>query len=249
MWACIGDLRFAEDALTGRRPLLTSGGNCGEHPEGVRQRQPGVEPSGETPGQRRQPRRGSTLKACDKVRGGGGVPRLRCRVCRAAAGAPRCAMRKWCLSQPFRLLSGGGDAFPGVVAAIRSLFSLLRRRLLRRDVDGVECLAGIDPAWVYTATGAVSATILRNKALQGTAIPLRSIAAGGLERWAASPAPPAERWRRSVKSRLDAHSRGPGWGGLYRTGAVTAFLLVLIPRIQLVLFVVAPPPLEGGAAE
>lgn len=52
-----------------------------------------------------------------------------------------------------------------------------------------------------------------------------------------------------MKTRLHAQSEGPGWGGLYRTGAVTAFILVVIPLIQLALFVVAPPPLEGGAAE
>ncbi len=52
-----------------------------------------------------------------------------------------------------------------------------------------------------------------------------------------------------MKTRFDAHSGGAGWGGLYRAGAVTAFILVVIPLIQLALFVVAPPPLEGGAAE
>lgn len=47
----------------------------------------------------------------------------------------------------------------------------------------------------------------------------------------------------------NAQSSDPAWRGLYKTGGVTALVLVAIPLIQLVIFIVAPPPLEGTAAE
>jgi hypothetical protein len=52
-----------------------------------------------------------------------------------------------------------------------------------------------------------------------------------------------------MKPSLDLHSRAPAWDGLYKIGGVTALVLVAIPLVQLVVFAVAPPPLEGGAAE
>jgi hypothetical protein len=47
----------------------------------------------------------------------------------------------------------------------------------------------------------------------------------------------------------ESQTRDPAWGGLYRTGGVTALVLVAIPLVQLVVFAVAPPPLEGRAVE
>ena len=52
-----------------------------------------------------------------------------------------------------------------------------------------------------------------------------------------------------MKSSPDAQSRDPSWDGLYKAGGVAALVLVAIPLVQLVVFSVAPPPLEGSAAE
>lgn len=45
----------------------------------------------------------------------------------------------------------------------------------------------------------------------------------------------------------NARSIHPAWSGVFKTGGVIAFILVIIPLIQLVVFVVAPPPLESTA--
>jgi len=47
-------------------------------------------------------------------------------------------------------------------------------------------------------------------------------------------------------STLSIHHAG---SGLFKTGGVIALVLVVIPLVQLVVFVVSPPPLEGTAAE
>lgn len=52
-----------------------------------------------------------------------------------------------------------------------------------------------------------------------------------------------------MNTTTDAQSRDLAWSGLYKTGGVTALVLVAIPLVQLVSFVVAPPPLEDTAAE
>src|SRR3990172_4942102 len=52
-----------------------------------------------------------------------------------------------------------------------------------------------------------------------------------------------------MKSSLDAQSRDSAWNGLYKTGGVTALVLVAIPLVQLVIFAVAPLPLQGTADE
>ena len=39
------------------------------------------------------------------------------------------------------------------------------------------------------------------------------------------------------------------WNSLYKTGGVSAFVLVIIPLVQLVVFNVAPPPLDDSAIE
>lgn len=52
-----------------------------------------------------------------------------------------------------------------------------------------------------------------------------------------------------MKPTDNAQSRNPSWSGLYKTGGVTALVLVVIPLVQLVVFSIAPQPLEGGAAE
>ncbi len=48
---------------------------------------------------------------------------------------------------------------------------------------------------------------------------------------------------------VNAHSSVSAFSGLYKTGGVTALILVAIPLIQLVVFIVAPPPVEGTAAD
>lgn len=52
-----------------------------------------------------------------------------------------------------------------------------------------------------------------------------------------------------MKANADPHSSDPPWDGLYKTGGIAALILVAIPLVQLVIFTVAPPPLEGTAAE
>jgi len=39
------------------------------------------------------------------------------------------------------------------------------------------------------------------------------------------------------------------WSGLFKTGGIVALVLVVIPLLQLVVFVASPPPLEGTAAD
>lgn len=52
-----------------------------------------------------------------------------------------------------------------------------------------------------------------------------------------------------MESNRDAQWSDPHWNSLYRAGGVTALILVAIPLVQLVVFAVAPPPVEGSAAE
>jgi hypothetical protein len=47
----------------------------------------------------------------------------------------------------------------------------------------------------------------------------------------------------------EAQPRGSSWNGLYKTGGVAALLMVAITLTQFVSFIVAPPPLEGGASD
>jgi uncharacterized membrane protein len=47
----------------------------------------------------------------------------------------------------------------------------------------------------------------------------------------------------------EAQSGGSSWNGLYRTGGVAALVMVAITLVQFVSFAVAPPPLEGNAAD
>ncbi len=52
-----------------------------------------------------------------------------------------------------------------------------------------------------------------------------------------------------MKSSPDAQAGDPSWDDLYKAGGVAALVLVAIPLVQLVVFAIAPPPLEGSAAE
>jgi len=52
-----------------------------------------------------------------------------------------------------------------------------------------------------------------------------------------------------MKSSTETQSIDPTWDGLYKTGGVIALILVAIPLVQLVVFAVAPQPLQGSAAE
>jgi hypothetical protein len=52
-----------------------------------------------------------------------------------------------------------------------------------------------------------------------------------------------------MNTTVNAQSSYPAWSGLFKAGGVTALALVAIPLVQLVIFAVAPPPLEGSAAE
>lgn len=52
-----------------------------------------------------------------------------------------------------------------------------------------------------------------------------------------------------MNSHHNARLIDPTWNGLYKAGGVTAFILVVIPILQLIVFAVAPPPLEDTAAE
>ena len=47
----------------------------------------------------------------------------------------------------------------------------------------------------------------------------------------------------------EAQSGGSSWNGLYKTGGAAALLMVAITLTQFVSFAVAPPPLDGGAAD
>jgi hypothetical protein len=47
----------------------------------------------------------------------------------------------------------------------------------------------------------------------------------------------------------EAQPRGSSWNGLYKTGGLAAMLMVVITLVQFVSFAVAPPPLDGGAAD
>jgi len=52
-----------------------------------------------------------------------------------------------------------------------------------------------------------------------------------------------------MNSFAGAQSPGSHWNGLYKTGGAAALLMVAITLVQFVSFAVAPPPLEGGAAD
>jgi len=52
-----------------------------------------------------------------------------------------------------------------------------------------------------------------------------------------------------MNSFAGAQSPGANWNGLYKTGGAAALLMVAITLVQFVSFAVAPPPLEGGAAD
>ena len=52
-----------------------------------------------------------------------------------------------------------------------------------------------------------------------------------------------------MNSFAGAQSLGSNWNGLYKTGGAAALLMVAITLVQFVSFAVAPPPLEGGAAD